>query len=293
MASMNDILSMPRLPAMPATLARAIPILLDPASDWAALERVVRNDPALTAAILRLANSAIYGSPGKHFDLRPSMTRLGRDILRRFLLEQQVAGVVNGDNAAFGLQVGALWRSSLAGALAAEDLAKDNNFPEPALAFVAALLRDIGKLALNVRYADAYPSLIARHAKPGLSHAQAERAALGFDHAQLGAALARKWNLPERIAAAIEFHHEPPPPGTNHDTLFDIVHAADTIARWAGLGIGNDGLEYRLSEHVRQGLALDRKTAELDIALLWTQLCEAEESFGIASSPATKQGAAA
>lgn len=290
MASMTDILSMPRLPAMPATLARAIPILLDPASDWAALERIVRQDAALTAAILRLANSAVYGTPGKHFDLRPSMTRLGRDTLRRFLLEQQVSGIVDGENAAFGLQRGALWRSSLGGALAAEELARQHDFNQPSLAFVAALLRDIGKLALNVRYHETYTLLIARHAKLGLSHARSERAALGFDHAQLGAALARKWNLPERVAAAIEFHHEPPPPGPNHDPLFDIVHAADTIARWAGLGVGNDGLDYALAEHVRERLHIDRKSAEADIALVWHQLCSAEESFASVSAP---QGAAA
>lgn len=290
MASMNDILSMPRLPAMPATLARAIPILLDPASDWAALERIVRQDAALTAAILRLANSALFGTPGKQFDLRPAMTRLGRDALRRFLLEQQISSVVDGDNIAFGLQRGALWRSSLAGALAAEELARQHAFDQPALAFVAALLRDIGKLALNVRYGESYTPLIARHAKFGLSHAQAERAALGFDHAQLGAALARKWNLPGRVADAIEFHHEPPPPGPRHDPLFDLVHAADAIARWAGVGIGNDGLDYALADHVRQRLQLDRKTTEADIALVWHHLCAAEESL---ASAARTQGAAA
>lgn len=292
MASMNDILSMPRLPAMPATLARAIPILLDPASDWATLERVIRQDAALAASILRLANSALYGTPGRHFELRTSMTRLGRDVLRRLLFEQQVSGIVSGDNAAFGLERGALWRSSLGGALAAEELARQHAFNEPALAFVSALLRDIGKLAINVRFGNSYNALIAKHAKSGLSYAEAERAAIGFDHAQLGAALARKWNLPERIAAAIEFHHEPPPPGSSHDPLFDLVHAADTIARWAGLGVGTDGLEYRLAEHVRTRLHLDRKAAEADIALVWHHLCSAEEALAAASSPPSLGAAA-
>ncbi len=292
MASMNDILSMPRLPAMPATLARAIPIILDPASDWAALERVIRQDPALTAAILRLANSALFGTPGRHFELRQSLARLGRDATRRLLLEQQVAGIVCGENAAFGLERGALWRSSLAGAIAAERLALLHAFPDPALAFIASLLRDIGKLAINVRFGNSYAALIAKHDTSRRSYAEAERAALGFDHAQLGAALARSWNLPERVAAAIEFHHEPPPSPPTHDPLFDLVHAADTLTRWAGLGVGFDGLDYRLAEHVRHRFHFDRKSAETDIALLWLDFRDAEDSLA-AADPSTSFGAAA
>ncbi len=291
MAGMNEILTMDRLPAMPAVLARAIPLLLNPDSESAAIEKVIRQDEAMTAAVLRLANSALHGCSGKHFDLRQSMARLGRDKLRRCLFEQQVSGLVGGENAAFGLQRGAMWRSSLAGAIAAEELAHEHGFDEPSLAFVCGLLRDIGKLALNVKFGDEYLSTISLHTDDGCSFTEAEHSALGFDHAQLGAALARKWRMPERIAAAIEWHHEPPADAQRHDMLFDIVHAADAIARWAGLGVGVDGMEYRLAEHVRTGLKLDRRSAEREIVLVWEKLREAEDSLSL---PAPRsQGAAA
>lgn len=293
MAGMNDILSMDRLPAMPAALAQAIPLLLDPNSELGALEKVIRQDQTLTAAVLRLANSALHGSPGKHFDLRRAMARLGRDKLRRCLLEQQVSGVVAGENAAFGLERGALWRSSLAGAIAAEELAREHGFEDPSLAFLCGLLRDIGKLALNVKFGAEYLPLISSTVHDGCSFTEAEHAALGFDHAQVGAALIRKWHMPERIAGAIEWHHGPPAPGPKHDTLFDIVHAADVIARWAGLGVGVDGLEYRLAEHVRVGLKLDRRSAERDIALVWNKLAEAEESLSQPAPPLDRQQGAA
>lgn len=294
MASMNDLLSMDALPAMPAALARAIPLLLDPDSELSTLENVIQQDEALTAAVLRLANSALHGTPGKLSNLRQAMARLGRDKLRRCLLEQQVSGVIGGENAAFGLQRGSLWRSSLAGAIAAEELAREHGFEDPSLAFLCGLLRDIGKLALNVKFGAEYLPMISAHARDGRSFTEAERAALGFDHAQIGAALARKWRMPERIAGAIERHHEPPASGPKHDTLFDIVHAADVIARWAGLGVGVDGLEYRLAEHIRVGLKLDRRSAEREIALVWDKLREAEESLNqLAPTLPRQQGAAA
>ncbi len=280
MASMNEILTMDRLPAMPAALARVIPPLLDPTSGWDVLERVVRQDEALTAAVLRLGNSARYGSPGRHFDLRQAMSRLGRDALRRCVLEQQVSGVVSGDNAAFGLQRGAMWRSALAGAIAAEELARRHGPDEASLAFVCGLLRDIGKLALNVKYGGGYLAMVSERARDGCSFIEAERAALGFDHAQVGGALVRRWSLPERIARSIEMHHEPSEPGPGHDPLCDAVHAADAICRWAGLGVGLDGMEYRLATHVREGLGLDRRLAEREIALVWQRLREAEQSMG-------------
>lgn len=279
MASMNEVISIDRLPAMPATLARAIPLLLDPKSSWDALERVVRQDQALTGFVLRLANSARYGSPGRQFDLRSSMARLGRDALRWAVLQQQASALVMDENAAFGLCRGEMWRSSMAGAFAAEELAKQHAPQEASLAFVCGLLRDIGKLALNAAYGSGYQGALAGQGGPDRSFVEAERAALGFDHAQVGGALARKWNLPERIARVIESHHLPQPPGAGHDALCDVVHAADAVCRWAGLGVGDDGMEYSLATHVRVGMGLNRPTVERLVALVHERLTEAEASM--------------
>lgn len=286
---MNDILVIENLPAMPTTMARLMPLLLDPASEWSEIEKVVRQDEALTVAVLRLANSVRFGAPGRQFDLRSSMSRLGRETLWRRALEQQVSGVLAGAVAAMGLRRGEMWRSALGGAIAAEALAIEHRTGDASLAFTCGLLRDIGMLALDAKFGEGYFAMVTAHGHEGGSFVEAEHEALGFDHAQVGAALARRWRLPERVARAIERHHEPPPPGARHDMLFDIVHAADTISRWAGLGVGLDGMDYRLAEHVRTQLKLDRRSAEREIVLVWEKLREAEESTGVA----TEQGVAA
>lgn len=290
MASLSDILSPDRLPAMPAAMARVLPMVLDHESDLLDLENVIRTDEALTAAVLRMANSAMYGVSGQQFDLRRSIARMGRYPLQRCVLQQQTSQLLAGDNDAFGLQRGATWRSSLAGAIAAEELAREHSPDDVPLAFVCGLMRDIGKLALNVTFGKDYLSLTAAHHCAGRSFVEVELDALGFDHALIGAALARQWCLPERIAAAIEWHHAPPAPGPAHDPLYDIVHAADMICLWAGPGLGIDGLDYRLAEHVRENLNLTRRSVEHLIAVVWQKMTDEEQALGTSGE---QQGAAA
>lgn len=277
MATLNDVLKVKALPAMPASMARLVPLLLDPDSDWAAMERVIRQDEGLAADVLRLAHSARFGAGNARFDLRAAMIRIGRDALRRHVLSRQIAAMAPAENAAFDLRRGALWRSALGGAIAAEHLALRHVHPADAgTAYFAALLRDIGKLALDLAFGADYLSLVAAHAAPDRTFVDAERRALGFDHAAVGAELARRWRLPDRVADAIRHHHAPPPPGPAHDHLFDLVHAADVICLWAGLGVGADGLDYTLAEHVRTGLDLDRMSVEREITLVWERVGDAE-----------------
>jgi len=115
MASLEDIIDLDQLPGVPAVLGRLIPMLADPDTEWTALERVVRQDEALTASLLRLANSALYRARGSCQELGIALKRLGRAMIRRCVLRHQLGGTLARENAAFGLQRGALWRGSLAG----------------------------------------------------------------------------------------------------------------------------------------------------------------------------------
>ena len=290
MASLSDVLSPDHLPAMPAALAQAIPLVLDPESELSELERVIRTDEVLTTAVLRRANSSMYGVPGQEFDLRRSIARLGRYPLQRCILQQQCSQMLSGSNVAFDLQRGAMWRSALAGALAAETIAREYLPGEVPLAFMCGLVRDIGKLALNVTFGSDYLPLTAAHYRTGRSFVEIEMDAFGFDHALIGSALARQWGLPERVADAIEWHHAPPPPGPTHDPLYDVVHAADMICLWAGTGLGIDGMDYQLAPHVRDSFNLNRQSVEELIAAVWSKLTDEEEALGLSSE---QQGAAA
>jgi len=289
MVGMNEVLDgVSELAAFPQTALKVTSILSSGQGSAAEIEQVARNDEALSMAILRWANSVRYGHPGRTFTLREGIARLGSSVLLKIVLEQKTAGMFASAGTAYDLQRGALWRSAVGGAIAAESIARSACFDSPDLAFLCALLRDIGKLALDAHFGPEYMGLVVRHTRPDRTFVEAEREAFGFDHAGLGAELAARWNLPDRIAGAIRFHHDPPASAPAHDVLVDIVHAADIISLWAGLAIGCDGMQYKLAQHVRIGLALDRAAAEQLVAGMWDKLRETEAVM----APYTEQGAA-
>lgn len=265
MASLNDtIAALDRLPALPATSMRLISLLAGGGqdADLREIESIISHDEAVTATVLRRANSAAFGMRGRVAGLSDAVRRLGTRELCRIALETQTSGLLANAGRSYGLRRGALSQAALGGAVAADELAlfhKENR----EVAFVAALLRDIGKLAIDaVAGPDALEKIAAAaDTRPFLAY---EREAFGADHAELGALLCERWSLPAEIVAAVRGHHEPP--SNPAQPLTDIVHAADCVARWAGLGLGCDGLMYPFDVGVRERLGVTRDDLEALVA---------------------------
>ncbi len=274
MATLNEtIASLDRLPALPATSARLVAMLAGGGvnADLREVEAIIRHDESIAASVLKLANSAACGVAGRSFSLTDAVRRIGTRKLAKIALETQVSGRLANAGTAYGLRRGALAESALGGAIAAETLARRSHL-DPELAFVAALLRDIGKLAIDaVAGPDALEVIAAQaDARPFLMY---EREAFGADHAELGAVLCERWGLPAEIVRTVRGHHEPT--SDPADPITDVVHAADCVARWAGLGLGCDGLLYPFNADVRERLGTTRDELESLVADVHSALAPA------------------
>lgn len=274
MAGVMDTLArLEALPALPETLVKIPPMLASGEYDTVALCEIIRRDEALAASVLKRANSSLFNASGATFDLDQSIIRLGSQELMRLVTRAGADDLLRDAGASYGLRRGQLARSSAGGASVACLLAKDANTVDPSMAYVCALLRDIGKIVMDLHVGRERRVLVDDESDEDSGcFLEIERRRHGADHAQVGRALAEMWSLPAPIPSAIAYHHAPPAPDSpEHDALYDVVHAADIITLWAGQAIGTDGLAYRIAEHVRDGVLADRERAERLISHAWEE----------------------
>jgi len=248
------------LPTLPASVARLSQIVRDASSNAADFEKVIRPDPALTANLLKLANSAYFGLRSRAESARQAITFLGLKRVFEVAASAAFAPLIPSELAGYDLGAEGFWGHCVAVAVLSERLAAELRCGAPDLLFTAGLLHDMGKLAAGAFVAEGKARIVERM-RTGLSFADAEREALGVCHDELGAAVAEAWSLPTAVRDAALWHHRPceAPPDVD-PTLVALVHVADALAHQ--LGFGSDmgelarhvegGAERRLGVKVRQ-----------------------------------------
>jgi diguanylate cyclase (GGDEF)-like protein len=196
------------LPSPPGVALQIIELAQDPNADIGATARVIALDPALSARMLRVANSPLYAGRRRVDNLAQAMTMLGLNATLSLALGFSLAQGLRGPEGT-ALEQERIWRRSVLAALAARLVGQQAGLQRLEDLMLAGLLQDIGALALLQAEPTEYASLRAR-AQDNASLLALEREVLGSDHAQVGAWLALEWNLPGYIAEAIGASESPP-----------------------------------------------------------------------------------
>ncbi|MCA9247469.1 MAG: HDOD domain-containing protein [Planctomycetales bacterium] len=187
--------------SLPAVAAKVLELTEHPRVDSAALKECIENDPAITAKILRVVNSAQYGHAHGIRDLGQALTVLGTKPLKMLVL-----GFSLPDRLFAGACQHTLlwyWRHTLTKAVAAREICREIWRRPGDEAFVAALLSDIGILVLVQELKQDYATFLNQVVAEQGDLLELETSALGFDHATLGARLLRHWGLPAILTEAI------------------------------------------------------------------------------------------
>jgi diguanylate cyclase (GGDEF)-like protein len=174
-----------------------------------AIAKVIEMDPALAAKVLKTVNSSVYGLKQPCTTIRRALNFLGlsavKSIVLGFSLVESTRACAGGE----GFDVDDHWRRSIYGAAATRVIAARTGACDPDEAFAAALFQDLGALAMYVSLGPAYVRAVAPARGDHALHAEMERGALGYSHAEAGAALAARWRLPDRYVQTIQHHHDP------------------------------------------------------------------------------------
>ena len=200
------------LPAMPVIAQKLLALKMDSEEGKRMLLVLIEQDPQISAKILGLANSALVGASRQINTLRDAAMLLGvkhvQSIATSIAIMSLMAKAPAGK---FNMQD--LWLHSIGIAFAMLGVARlmpEKMRPQDGQIFLAGMLHDIGYLVLAYLDPDRNDKLHARLAveakRPAL---EVEREVVEMCHDELGAELARHWNLPEEITTVLRHHHNP------------------------------------------------------------------------------------
>jgi putative nucleotidyltransferase with HDIG domain len=262
------VASVQDLPSLPVVVLELMRNLNDEGSGAHVLAEKIAQDQALSAKVLRLANSSFYGMQRKVTTIQQAITILGFNSVRALVT---AAAVIDryAANKNSSLDFQAFWRHSIGTALCAKALAKKLSLNQDH-AFITGLLHDIGRLVIVTYSAAHYETVVAYRAEHDCYLFEAEQNVLGFDHMTVGRVMMEHWKFPPAILHAVEHHH-----GLNGDiadTLTATVNLADCIAH--GLDLSGDAQDMvpPLSEAGWRAL----KISETDLSAVFR---ETEQQF--------------
>lgn len=269
------------LPTLPAVLQRLQSATRDPNSDATRVARIIEDDPAMMARILKVVNSAYYATREPVTSLRLAIARLGFNAVTNVALATSVFSLFpTGRQPIFNRQE--FWRHCVCTGLGAcvvyENCVKNlaRRYSRDTL-HLAGLLHDVGKIVLEQYAHDPFAQAVLRAREQKLPLSAAEGTVLSCDHPEAGTLVGMEWHLGQDLLQVIRWHHEPEGADVEFRELARIVHAANYICNLEHLGDGGDlaapgfqqgswtrlGLTVRDIPRVVEGVTAEAKHSEV------------------------------
>ena len=228
----GEVLAVQNLPTLPSALQEMNRMLDDPNVSTEQIAELISKDQVLSAKVLKMVNSPIYGFPGRISSVQHALVLLGFNVVRGLLLSTTVFDNLNAE-------MRKLWDHSMACSMACAEIARTLKFKDPGEFAVSGLLHDIGKVVIEVQVPEAAREIRKLVKEKDLDIRQAEEEVLGFMHDKVNGWLAGTWRLPLTLREGITYHHNPTG-ARNYTEIACVVHIGDFIARIFHQGSGGD-----------------------------------------------------
>jgi HD-like signal output (HDOD) protein len=220
------------LPQFPENIMAIHRLLADPKSEMIDIAKHISTDPAMTADLLKLVNSAQFMLPRKVDNIVDAVKLAGLRTIKNLLYSYGSQKILADEK---GMDQKQLWEHSYRCAYYAYNLAKNFKSGNRALqddAYVGGMLHDMGKIIFSVTHPELLEHVRDFCKAKGIDSQIFENLAGGMNHAEIGARVSEKWNFPESLTAAIRFHHEPNLMTTDHKDVVFMVYLANAICSY-------------------------------------------------------------
>jgi putative nucleotidyltransferase with HDIG domain len=227
------------MPSVPIVLTKILQLVDDDRASARRLEELIQHDPSLSVRILKLSNSAFYSFRSEVRTISHAISLLGLNLVRSLTIGVSIfESFTRGMKEQAG-QINQLWMHSFAVGLISQEIwNRRSTRAQGEFALLCGLLHDMGKIVFFKKDPAAYSRIFALKRGPeDPDICTIEMENYGEDHAQLGAALIQRWNLPPELATAVLHHHAPDACGR---PLIAAVSMADWLTTQAGIGSDGD-----------------------------------------------------
>jgi len=229
------------LPQFPENVLLIQKLINDPASDMPMIARQISMDPALTADLLKIVNSAQYMVSKKVDHISDAVKMIGINGIKNLLYSYGTQKILGDDT----VEKKKLWEHSYKTAFYAFNLVK--NFKNvPGLlddVYIGGMLHDMGKIVFSNVHPDLLNKIKGFCGEKSLPISTFEDLSAGMNHAELGALIAEKWNFPDKLVAAIRYHHDPDAAPFDCKDMVDTVYLANMFCEYENKNISYDQLE--------------------------------------------------
>jgi HD-like signal output (HDOD) protein len=216
------------LPALPKAACHIMAVIEDPSTTATKLEQALAMDQALTAKVLRIANSPFYGAVREITTVSEAIVRLGFVAIRNWTLVTAARSVFLSPGA--GMLYQKIWRQSVMSAMAGQLVAQAIGRSNPDSVFIGGLMQNIGQLVLARSHPELFQDILNDSSERGLPYHIVERDRLGFDHGELGALLIKEWNLSQELEEAVRWHHRFAEEEAQSDRIAAMIALGEEIA---------------------------------------------------------------
>jgi HD-like signal output (HDOD) protein len=251
LGSIGDIATLPEV------TVKIIEVVEDPQGTARDLHDVIKCDPALSARVLKVVNSAFYGLPGQVASVDRAIVLLGLSAVKNIAIAASISRLFRGGQYDELLNARELWRHSVAVAVAAKKIAQAvEDVPAHDEVFLAGLIHDLGLLVARQAYPAELADVVQRCHSGEEDFLSLEASVVGATHQDFGHALATKWKFPRHVRAVVGFHHNPETLSTELQRLGFIIQCADIMCCQDGLGFALTSGSGAITEELLTGVGL-------------------------------------
>ena len=236
--SIEEILASGHLPSLPEVAVRIVKLARAEEPDFPAIVRTIKTDAAISGRILKTTSSALFGLRNRASSIEAAVPILGATLIRTIVLGFTLAQHNRQSQDSIRQHYQRIWWRSAIQAAMAETLAQRVK-EDPANWFLAALLQDVGQVAMLTAMADEYRESILEADGSSVALIDREREHYGYSHADVSAEICRRWGLEKEFVDAIAVHHEPYTQVANAPALADALKVASQTSDYLERVVGS------------------------------------------------------